>query len=704
MTVDFIEGDWIYDIETYPNCFTFCAVYGNGSSMRVFEISDRKDESDLLLDFFRKLKKHNHRLVGFNNLGFDYPVIHFILEKAKKAKSKGKPLVVTSSEIYDVAMDIIKTQSDDKFGKSIKTADVIVPQVDLYKIHHFDNKAKATSLKMLEFNMLSENIEDLPFPVGTHLTSDQIDVLIQYNKHDVNETLKFYYHSLEAIRFREGLSIKYGFDCTNFNDTKIGKEYFIRRLEKEVPGSCYTKGKYGRKINQTKRERIRLRDVILPYIQFERPECNALLTWFKSQVITETKGVFSDLRECDIGDVAKYTQLTRKRKKLKEQPSEQEINDIMLDNPKAWIEEVALKSGKNKKSYWLNWNVVETMNIVMGGLRIDFGTGGLHASVENSIIESDNDYMIIDVDVSSMYPNLAISNRLYPKHLTDKFCDIYKDVYEERKKYPKGSPENAVMKLALNGTYGESNNQYSPLYDPQFTMGITIGGQLSLTMLVEQMLKIPECQLIAVNTDGLTVKIPRRYEQMHKDFCTEWERITKLDLEYAYYSKMFIRDVNSYIAMYQGDKEPKRKGIYEYKDLGWHQNHSAKVVAMAVEAELVKGVHAHDFILNHKNKWDFMLRTKVPRSSRLIIVKEDGEEILQQNICRYYPSKIGGKLIKIMPPLEGKEEGGERRLGIDVEWNVKTCNDITEFNWDINYDYYFNEADKLIDIFYKEKE
>ena len=48
-----------------------------------------------------------------------------------------------------------------------------------------------------------------------------------------------------------------------------------------------------------------------------------------------------------------------------------------------------------------------------------------------------------------------------------------------------------------------------------------------------------------------------------------------------------------------------------------------------------------------------------------------------------------------MPPLEGSDE--ERRIGIDTDWNVKVCNNINEFNWDVDYNYYFNEAKKLID-------
>jgi hypothetical protein len=98
--------------------------------------------------------------------------------------------------------------------------------------------------------------------------------------------------------------------------------------------------------------------------------------------------------------------------------------------------------------------------------------------------------------------------------------------------------------------------------------------------------------------------------------------------------------------------------------------------------------------MNWDNPYDFLLRTKVPRSSRLVLCYDDGREELQQNICRYYPSVNGGKLVKIMPPLE--EGGEERRLGIDTDWNVQTCNNIKDFTWNLNYDYYISEANKLV--------
>lgn len=193
----------------------------------------------------------------------------------------------------------------------------------------------------------------------------------------------------------------------------------------------------------------------------------------------------------------------------------------------------------------------------------------------------------------------------------------------------------------------------------------------------------------------------------------------------------------------------KRKGAYAWQNIhhdpdgpevGWHQNQSSPVIAMAAEKALLEGTPVEVAIIEHEDKMDFMLRTKVPRSSRLIAEKEvDGEvETLSlQNTCRYYISKDGdGQLIKIMPPLPkgklGKEwkhpetggiqfsknkteenrlkKGGyefqkdieippeERRIGINTGWNVRVCNDIKKFKGmsDIDYDYYIQEAEKLV--------
>jgi DNA polymerase elongation subunit (family B) len=307
--------------------------------------------------------------------------------------------------------------------------------------------------------------------------------------------------------------------------------------------------------------------------------------------------------------------------------------------------------------------------------------------------------MVRDADVSSMYPNIAIANRIYPLHLTEKFCDIYKDMYIQRKSYAKNTPENAMLKLGLNGTYGKSNDKYSVFYDPKFTMSITLNGQLSLLMLADRLLAIPKLKLVQLNTDGLTVAMLRESEDKYNEVCNQWQIDVGLELEYVDYSKMYIRDVNNYIAVYTNGKT-KRKGAYQYEGLEWHKNQSSLVIQKAAEAAMVHGRDIREFIENHTKVdiMDFMLRTKVDRSSRLVLVttNEDGTitEVEQQRICRYYPCKTGGKLIKIMKPLEGKDE--DRRMSIDAEWNVKTCNNMDNFENDIDIDYFVREAEKLV--------
>lgn len=610
---------YVYDIENYPNVFLFGAIHALTETPYIFEISHRRDDRQSFYLFTEYLREHRAEEVGYNNLGYDYPVQHSILNNI---------MYITNADIYKKGDSIINAGDENRFAHMVWEKDRIVPQLDLYKIHHFDNQAKRTSLKTLEFNMRMENIEDLPFTPGTYLTDSQIDTLRQYLIHDLKATLMFYKHSKKLIDFRRELSAKYGRNFMNHNDTKIGKDYFVMELEKSGI-QCFEAG--SRKPRQTHRLSIALNSVIFPYVRFEQPEFNRVLNWLRQQVITETKGVFTDLSA--------------------------DIN----------------------------------------GFSFDFGTGGIHGSIESQTIRSTENYVIIDLDVASFYPNLAISNELYPAHLGKQFCTIYKNVYDMRSSYPKGTPENAMLKLALNGVYGDSNNVYSPFYDPAYTMAITINGQLLLCMLAEELLKIPGLSMIQANTDGLTVYVPRVFTGQVEQVRHAWEKLTRLQLEEAIYDVMFIRDVNNYIAVYEGGKKVKRKGAYCHSvDLGWHQNHSMQVVAKAAEAALVHNKDIRDFITSHEDIHDFMLVTKVPRNSKLLW----GDKQVQ-NITRYYVSTDGAPLTKVMPPLAKSlklnPDAPERRMSVCKGWLTTECNDMKRFNRaTLNYDFYIKEAEKLV--------
>ena len=608
--------DYVYDIETYPNVFTLAVEHSQAPLRWSFEISDFRNDSRDIIAFLQFLKETNARMVGFNNLGFDYPVLHTLIRMGHS----------DARTLYDKAMAIIGAQDDDsKWVHQVNPSDRFIEQIDLFKIHHFDNKARATSLKVLEFNMRSDNIEDLPFPVGTMLNREQIKVLKDYNAHDVAETKKFMHVTTDMIEFREKLSTMYpGRDWINYNDTKIGKEFFTMKLE-ESGVACYDYSNKGRTPRQTKRPVIHLKDAILPWIKYEQPEFNRILDWLKSQSITETKGVFNDLTAC------------------------------------------------------------------IDGFTFVFGLGGIHGSVDSEVIESDDAEVIIDLDVTSYYPNLAISNGFHPAHLGKEFVTIYKNLFEQRKSYPKKSAESAMLKLALNGVYGDSNNQFSVFYDPLYTMTITLNGQLLLCLLAEGLMHIPGLRLIQVNTDGLTVKVPRDQKMLVDIARAAWQMRTGLNLEEAVYKAMMIRDVNNYIAVYE-DGSTKRKGAYEYK-AQWHQNAGGLVIPKVAEKVLVEGAPIRETVENWPEIMDFMLRTKVPRSSHLGL-EFDEVTVRLQNITRYYIAKGGGKLFKWMPPLKGKTEW--RKIGVESGWGVQVCNDIRDAGkLPVDFDYYVREIEKL---------
>lgn len=602
--------DYGYDIESYPNIFT-CRVIHIATDRRWrFEISDRVNQIDNFAGFIHSLRNIKARMVGFNNEGYDYPVIHDTVLNPWW----------THREIYAKSMSIIK--GNDRFKNMIWDNQRLVEQIDLFKIRHFDNKARSTSLKSLEIAMKMDSVQDLPFKVGTELDDNQKDILHEYNDHDVVATIYQYVRTLNELAFREQLSEKYGRNFINHNDTKIGKDYFIMEAERNGV-TCFRRNELGKRVPvQTIREQINLGDVVLPYVRFENPQFNDILSELKQKTITQ------------------------------EQASDEK--------------------------YLNTKGIFKDLSCVVGGLKYKFGTGGLHASVDSQVVRTSNTHQLVDVDVASFYPNIAIKNQLYPEHFGPQFCEIYLDVYNQRKSFAKNTSENAMLKLALNGVYGDSNNRYGPFYDPSYTMAITINGQMLLCMLVEQLIKTPGLKMIQANTDGVTFLCPYEYMDHQRAVCKWWEELTKLTLEEALYSRMFIRDVNNYIAEYEGGKL-KRIGAYAHetaednpatREVGWHKDHSSMVIPKAAEAALVRGEDIGEFIRNHADDYDFMIRTKVPRASNLVMRWPEYDiELPMAGTIRHFASVNGGKLFNISPPK-----------GIQGAWK---------------------RANKLTDLFYK---
>jgi hypothetical protein len=647
---------YVYDIETFPDIFLFTGKFDGVDQFYVFEISSRINQRTELLAHLSYLQNSAVHMVGFNSLNFDWPIVQKLLDN---------PYTFTHQTAATMAQEIIGTHEYGQNPNHIRYTDRAIAQIDLVKINHFDNKARRTSLKTLEFAMRAPSVEDMPFGIRD-LNNEEKDQLRAYNVTDVRETERFLGKCKPLIMMRKELLEKgvLSGDVLNFSDTKIGTEYLVTKIGR---AKCFLKGSVPR---QSIRSSVAFRDVILPKIGFRTSSFASVLEWFKAQTI--------------------------------------------------WI-------GKDERP---------SLDTKLADLDFHFGVGGVHASVENRKFITDEQFVIRDIDVGAMYPSIAIVNNFHPEHLGQSFVAAYKQLQADRKQYPKGTPLNFVLKLANNGVFGNSNNMYSCFYDPKFTYSITINGQLQLLQLAELLSLIPGVQLIQGNTDGITALVPREVDGFFQTWCNEWEVMTGLKLEHAEYDRMWIRDVNNYIAIAKNGTI-KRKGAYWYpitdedyhgsSGSNWNKDFSNLSAQKGVEACLLNGYRPSDIVRCIANPFDFMLRYKTPGSAKVYIGDRP-----QLKTVRYYVSNSGQPMKKLASPkgvighfkrknglkdeefnkinkeitpgtwderihTKNKSKYEVVETGIETGFLVKECNKASDFSWrDVNFEYYEKEIEKLM--------
>ena len=137
--------------------------------------------------------------------------------------------------IHQKAQDVIHDANYDVFPEFSEKA-LSLKQLDLFKIHHFDNKNRRVSLKRLEFEMDLENIEEMPIAHDKEsLTAEDIALTKQYCINDVHATHQFYlvtigetdhplYKGDNRIELRKDIEEEFGIPCLNYSDSKIGDE------------------------------------------------------------------------------------------------------------------------------------------------------------------------------------------------------------------------------------------------------------------------------------------------------------------------------------------------------------------------------------------------------------------------------------------------------------------------------------------------
>jgi hypothetical protein len=625
----------VYDVETLASCYTYTAINVKTDEVYQYVLHEELFQLELLATHL----KYCQGQIGFNNVNFDYPIIHYILNNHYTWWNNLQMGYITEKEIisliYNKAQEIINSQDTDDFYKNIYVPEKKwkIHQLDLFRMWHYNNKARKTSLKALEISMNYPNVMEMEIShTKEDITLDEVTHILEYNLNDVLATYEFYKRSKDKIDLRKELTKTYNIPCLNWSDSKIGEQLILKLYCDKTELNQWDVREL-----RTYRPKIDFKDIIFDYIRFDSTEFNKLLNKLKSTTISKTKGGFAE-------------------------------------------------------------------SVIYKEFKYDLGQGGIHGCIKPGIYESDEDYIILDADVASLYPNIAIKNNLYIRHLGKDFITTYdNDIVQKRLKAKKEGNKSIAdaLKLSANSVYGKSNDVNSFLYDPLYTMATTINGQLLLLMLAEDLVdRIRDLTVLQINTDGITVKIPKsNYSQnAYYNICKDWESKTNLELEYAEYSKMVIRDVNSYLAVYTNGKV-KYKGAFEI-DKDYHKDNSFRVIQIALSNYFVKGISVEDTITNHRDIYDFCGRQKFTKDSygetHEVRYNKDNNPYhyieKQQRNVRYYISNSKTTFVK-----QYYKNSSEL---INKGFNVTIFNKFEEKEWNdynLDYSYYIKECYKIIE-------
>jgi hypothetical protein len=598
-----------YDEETFPNFFSCHMARMDTDDEWYYEVSSRKCDMAALAYDMRN--GSITRMYGFNSLGFDYPILHLALW-AFDAGYRGEALALI---LYNKGQEIIAAQN--RWEHQVKPWEVKIPQVDLLTLHHFDNPAKMTSLKAIEFNIESPSIEETPIPFGTILTPSQMDEVLGYGTNDTRETKRFAHLSMDAVRFREDLIRRgwFGEECLSWNDGKIGLEHFKQKLEARAPGITKREPIY--------RPRIYLSECILPYIQYHRPELQQMLEKLKTISFPghETKGAYKE--------------------------------NVYVDGFKFVIGQGGIHGSVDRRTFMADRGYIIADIDVEGYYPSTSIANGFHPEHLGSIFDD----VYLDLKTTRNIAKAA-GDKVEAGTLKLSSNKVFGDMGS---KYSFVRDPQCMIKITINGQLLQVMLVEQMMRIP--TLEVIQMNTDGMTVRVHGS-RVTDLEGMCSWWESVT-----RMRLEKKEYAAFWVRDVN---NYIGLEAPASQPVRPGWEKHSGKR--KRKGEYDWEmlsgstggQLAWNRDFSGRVIAKAAEAALVDDVDPRSFIEGHDRPYDFMMRARVTGGHTLQL----GDGTPLQKTVRYYLCKTGVPLVKIMPPLKGMPE--PRRAGIHAEGQA-TC-------------------------------
>ena len=267
----------VYDVECFPNCFTCTCIHTELNKKLVFEISERTEwiiEVDRLISTF----KHEGILwCGYNNKHYDDAIINFIIDKVNLWRRNKYEYEDITRDIFNLSNIIVNSETSAawkrwKYAHNFKSMDLLTML--------FSSKLRV-GLKEMEVTMQVEDVDEYEGDFNKPLPKENIDRVLEYNLHDVQNTTELLNRLKKQIDLRIGIEDEYGVDVLSMDGVSIGKEILKTKYLQDT-------GKTWDEIKDLRSpcDMVELNKVILPVIEYKTPILQGLLKEMKGLTVS----------------------------------------------------------------------------------------------------------------------------------------------------------------------------------------------------------------------------------------------------------------------------------------------------------------------------------------------------------------------------------------------------------------------------------
>ena len=270
----------VYDIEIFPNCFHCCCKDTETDDIYKFEISERKNMLEEMINFFRQPKTI---FCGYNNHHYDDVVMNYIIDYQNILT--GLPYWRICQSLFNLSQTIVEDEEGSreklkrwKYAHYFHSMDLLTMQ--------FSQKLRV-GLKTMQVTMHYKNVQEYDGDFNLFLPSTEIDKMIAYNINDVESTTELLNRLKDQVELRLFIEKEHGIDCLSMDSVKMAETFLLEKYSEKsgIPKNVI-------KEMRSPMDYIPLKDVILPFIKYKNPKLQVVLEDMKKQIVysKERKG------------------------------------------------------------------------------------------------------------------------------------------------------------------------------------------------------------------------------------------------------------------------------------------------------------------------------------------------------------------------------------------------------------------------------